>query len=135
MTRNTKGCGVPPRPNADYRLVLYDLSGASKFESLGSSYYRLAEVAFLVFGLNDHLGFEQLPKYWAMLHQNSPGAILIVVGNKVDASGRCISQQEAEQFADTIGATYWEVSAKENTGVKAVFDWAVSQLLQRRCLA
>ena len=48
---------------------------------------------------------------------------ITIVGNKLDLErhGRAVSIQEAQKYAESVGATFMEVSAKTGKGVEDVF--------------
>ncbi len=45
---------------------------------------------------------------------------IIIVGNKIDNRNIKVSSSTAKEFADKNGLTYYETSAKENLGIKAL---------------
>lgn len=48
--------------------------------------------------------------------------VLVIVGNKRDLEkDRNVDSQEAEEYATSVGARYFETSAKLNEGVEDVF--------------
>ena len=48
---------------------------------------------------------------------------LFVVGNKIDlVEERTVENEQAEIFANELGASYYEVSAKTGFGIKELFD-------------
>lgn len=47
--------------------------------------------------------------------------MITLVGNKIDLENRQVSQQEAEDYAKEHGLQFFEVSAKQNIGIDAVF--------------
>lgn len=48
--------------------------------------------------------------------------VLVIVGNKIDLQkDRHVSQETAESYAESVGATHYETSAKNNVGVEEVF--------------
>ena len=48
-------------------------------------------------------------------------ALLVVVGNKLDKSGREVPYEEAKGYADSIKAHYIEASAQTGEGVQSIF--------------
>lgn len=48
--------------------------------------------------------------------------VLVIVGNKTDLEkDRTVDSQEAEDYATSVGAKYFETSAKMNEGIEDVF--------------
>lgn len=68
--------------------------------------------------------FEGAKRWLTELQRNGVNnAVVFLVGNKLDLSGsRQVSQEEARVFAKARGLDYVEVSAKEDIGVRGVFD-------------
>jgi len=56
------------------------------------------------------------------LNQKAPANIVLtLVGNKIDLESRQVRKEEAEEYARSIGIRYFEVSAKNNTGIDELF--------------
>jgi small GTP-binding protein len=53
---------------------------------------------------------------------------ITLVGTKIDSPDRCISYQDAEDLAKSLGLSYSEVSSKTGQGVESVFVNIVSDL-------
>ena len=56
--------------------------------------------------------------------------VKVLVGNKVDKSGRQVSQREAMDWARTNGMIFIESSAKTKVGIQQVFDEVVQKILE-----
>lgn len=55
----------------------------------------------------------------------------LLVGNKTDLDGqRCITQEEAQQLADSTGIPYIETSAKNSTNIEQVFKTIATKIMQ-----
>lgn len=49
--------------------------------------------------------------------------VLIIVGNKTDLEkNRVVSKEDALAYAESVGATHRDTSAKQNVGVTEVFS-------------
>ena len=66
-------------------------------------------------------------------NSNSSLPILkFLVGNKIDkADYQVISSEKGERYASQIEAEFFEVSAKENTGILEVFERCACKLHER----
>ncbi|RZC39693.1 Ras, Miro, and/or Arf domain containing protein [Asbolus verrucosus] len=106
------------------KLQIWDTAGAERFKALAPMFYRNANAAIIVFDVTFKPSFESVRQWIAELKTNVKNPMkLYVVGNKVDlAERREISRHDAEQYAESIGATYHECSAKQEKGVGLVFD-------------
>ncbi|OHS97965.1 Vacuolar protein sorting-associated protein 21 [Tritrichomonas foetus] len=117
------------RGNSDVKLKIWDTAGQERFRSLAPMYYRDAQIAILVYAVNDP---ESLPtlKYWADRLsdlQRQPG--IIVVGNKIDLEDRVVDIYEAEEFANSINAYCMECSAKNGNGINELFAQAADMAI------
>ena len=62
--------------------------------------------------------------------------MIVIAGNKSDLERqRLVSQQTAAQYADSVGASYAETSAKTGRGIDDAFNMMARQLLQSGQLA
>jgi small GTP-binding protein len=115
-------------------LKIWDTAGQERFRSLTPMYYRDAEVAVLVFAVNDTESFDGLQAWMEDLHRETTHMpSLIVVGNKTDLP-RDIEPPQGEAFADQVHGSYIECSAKTKTGIDALFLLAGTQAIEKRAL-
>ena len=95
----------------------------------------LASGFLLVFAINDLETFEALKTKMKRIEKNEANKLpVILVGNKCDLQDqRKVSVQEAEEFAKTIGAKYYETSALNdmNGNVKVVFQECGAMILKK----
>jgi Ras-related protein Rab-22 len=102
---------------------IWDTSGQEKFQSLVPLYYRGAGAAIIVFDISRPETMHSLKRWVDELRQvGPPDMILILCGNKSDLSqDRRISNQEANQYAEEIGAVYIEASARHDINIREIF--------------
>ena len=129
---NTIGTGfstkVVPTPSGTIQLQLWDTAGQEQYRALASMYYRNAHVALFVYDFTRRDTFTKLSEWAGEVADNAPGNIqTILVGNKSDIGTRCVSRDEAREFAESINAiAYLETSAKTGAGVKELFNEVAS---------
>lgn len=100
-----------------------NISRSSRFHALGPIYYRSSNGAVLVYDITDQDSFEKV-KNWVKELKKMLGneVCIVIVGNKTDLEkDRNIDSQEAEDYATSVGARYFETSAKLNEGIEDVF--------------
>jgi len=105
------------------RLQLWDTAGQERFRSLIPNYIRDSSAAIIVYDVTNKSTFTSVDK-WVEDVRNERGnsVVVTIVGNKIDKSGeRCVSVQEAEERAKSLGAIYQETSAKTGENVKELF--------------
>mmetsp|Transcript_22633 Transcript_22633/g.25193 ORF Transcript_22633/g.25193 Transcript_22633/m.25193 type:complete len:224 (-) Transcript_22633:190-861(-) len=122
----------------DYRIKLqiWDTAGQERFRSLAPMYYRGAVSAILVYDLCSKISFSKMQDWVRELQTNVPEEIiLVVVGNKLDKadqSMREIEYETGENYAKSVSAKFYEVSAKTNYGIDDVFLDIAKQLIDAR---
>ena len=110
----------------EIKLKIWDTAGQERFRALTPMYYRDADVAILVFAVDDKDSFEKLQRWIDDLSRDIKiMPPLIIVGNKIDLfEQRKISSDDAEKFAESVSATFLECSAKSKEGIEEIFTTA-----------
>merc|ERR1711862_10457 len=105
------------------KLKIWDTAGQEKYRSLAPMYYRGSAAAILVFDLVKPESFVELESWAIELKNKGPENIVVVVcGNKLDLDeDRMIDHSQGEGYARSIGAQYYECSAKSGANVKKMF--------------
>lgn len=114
------------------KVQLWDTAGQERFRSMAPMYYRNARAAVLVYDVTSKQTLTDLNTWVTELRAAcGPSLVLAVVGNKADlADARAVSFEEGEKFARSVGALFFEVSAKDNALVRGVFLSLVEALLR-----
>jgi len=109
--------------SVDVRLQIWDTAGQEKYRGMTPMYYRGAQVALLVYCINDKSSFEGIDGWLTSLRDNAdPDIILFLVGNKCDLElSRAVTTEEGQNKADLINAHFHEVSAKSGQGIEDLF--------------
>jgi Ras-related protein Rab-5C len=108
----------------EYKLQIWDTAGQEKFRSMAPMYYRGAHAALIVYSIVDESSFTAVDSWVTSLRDNNPDAdmALFLVANKIDLDeNRSTSAERGEECAHSIGANYWEVSAKTGEGLDELF--------------
>ena len=115
--------------NVSATVNIWDTAGQERFHALGPIYYRDSNGALLVYDVQDQDSLTKV-KVWVkelrkMLGNN---VCLAIVGNKVDLlTGNDKIQMsndlivQAQEYAQTAGATHHLTSAKTNFGIDDLF--------------
>ena len=100
------------------KVQLWDTAGQQRFRTLIKAYYRGCSGMIFVFDVTDRESFESLHKW----HENTQETMgretqKLLIGNKIDLASidRKVTQEEARDFAEMKGMTYFEVSAMNNS--------------------
>lgn len=104
----------------------------SVYPSNTASYLRNAEGALLAFELTKIDTLQNLSTWHrSVIEFGTPALRFVVVGTKADmASQREVSRDAAEEFARSIGAPYFETSAKTGQGIEDAFVGLVKLTLE-----
>ena len=103
---------------------IWDTAGQEKYRALTKFFYKDAVVVILVYDITRGDSFENMKNYWyKQLQENCDKSIVIgVAGNKSDLFvDEKVSESEARNFADKIGAIFELTSAQNNTGIIDLF--------------
>ena len=123
----------PPTPHSSLHhpfSQIWDTAGQEKYHSLAPMYYRGAAAAILVYDITRNGSFDTLRNWVKELQTNGPaGIVLSVVGNKCDlAEQRAVPIAGAQEYAQDMGAEFFETSAKADTNVRDVFQGIAARL-------
>ena len=115
-------------------LQIWDTAGQERFYSIIPAYIRTALGVFLVFDVANAESFMSMRSWYQLVMQETGSdPVIVVVANKTDLSeGRVVERDAAITFAKSINALYFEVSAKENTGIKECVGAMSVALLERQ---
>jgi len=104
-------------------LAIWDTAGQERFHALGPIYYRDANGALLVYDITDRDSFNKVQTWVKELRKMlGKDVTLAIAGNKCDLErSRVVSIEEAEQYAETVGAKHYSTSAKLNKGLEELF--------------
>jgi len=114
-------------------VQFWDCPGAERYMKLTSRYCAGAAGAIFVFDVNNRATFDHVSDWIRQVEKNGP-VLKVLVGNKVDdnsrGSGREVTQQEAEAFADKNGLDYFETAALTGLRVNHVFQGIFTQIVE-----
>ena len=109
--------------NKKYKLIIWDTIGQETYRSISKLFLNETKIVILVYSIVNKASFENLT-FWYNLYQEELGnePVLGVAGNKADLfNNQEITYEEAKSFADSKGAIFAEISAKENRQTIDVF--------------
>ena len=95
-------------------------------------YFRAANGVLLTFDITNYESFSHLQSVLREFRKYSDqNVVLSLIGNKSDlVKKRKVSEQEAKDYAYSIGAFYYEVSALQDIGIDEIFQAAASSLVK-----
>ena len=109
------------------RLQIWDLGGQDHFAAVRSSFYSGAKGIIYVFDLTRRITFSNLLNWKREISRSVPENVpSILIGNKSDLieeqNSNIMSSEEILEMKDKLHfSSYFETSAKENTGIHKAF--------------
>ena len=90
-------------------------------------YFKQAEAAIIVYDISNEMSFEKAQKWVQDLKEEEESSntpiLKFLVGNKCDLVDECqVRYHTGNEFAKKIGASFKEVSAKENINIAELFE-------------
>nr|CCA27337.1 ras family GTPase putative [Albugo laibachii Nc14] len=123
--------------NTRVQLSIWDTAGQERFHALGPIYYRDADGAVLVYDITDEESFRKVRTWVKELRRIVGDEIdILIAGNKSDLHrNRKVNEEEANNYAASVGATHFSTSAKLNRGLEEVFVDLSRRMLRRKSSA
>lgn len=114
-------------------LAIWDTAGQERFHALGPIYYRMSNGAVLVYDITDEDSFEKVKNWVKELKKMLGNDIcLTIAGNKIDLEKqRTVMQEDAESYAQSVGAIHVQTSAKLNKGIEEMFLELSQRMLEK----
>ena len=123
--------------NRKVSLSIWDTAGQEKFNHLTKQYYKGADGVLLVFDLTNKDSYNKL-QFWydeVKNHLQLSEIGLILIGNKSDdIEHREISQNQGNEFASKLLASYLEVSAATKDNINQSFKLLILEIFRKRGL-
>lgn len=117
------------------RLIIWDLAGQPRFESVRKLFFLGSDAVIIVFDLTRVDTFDNVEGWLQAFRQAVPDDVpSVLVGNKVDlASKRLVSRAEAYQRHINLEFdNYFESSARSGENVGELFDQTTRLLIYNR---
>ena len=111
--------------NESLTLDIWDTAGQEKYRSLTRIFFQGAKLAILVYDITRKDSFENLKNVWLkeLKDHADKNVVLGVAGNKSDLyENEEVPEQEAREFAKSIGAIFCLTSAQSNSGIEELFE-------------
>ncbi|OHS93328.1 Ras-related protein Rab-22A [Tritrichomonas foetus] len=112
-----------------HKIQVWDTAGEEKYRAMAPIYSQGAFGALVVFDLTRKQSMHNVVDWIKCLELNGDIPV-VVAGNKSDLdSEREVTMEEAIQFVNDIGYTYFETSANNGSGVDEAFIELISQAI------
>ena len=113
-----------PELNQSITLDIWDTAGQEKYRALTKFFFKGAKMAVLVYDITRRESFDNLKSIWLkeLKEHADEDIVLAIAGNKSDLyDEEAVSEQEARDYAKSIGAVFGLTSAQNNSGVNEIF--------------
>ena len=113
-----------PGTDESLDLDIWDTAGQERYKALTKIFFQGAKMAVLVYDITVQKSFESIKNEWLkVLRENGDTDIVTAVaGNKSDLYEKEeVPEQEARDFAKSIGAIFCLTSAQNNSGINELF--------------
>eukprot|EP00746_Dinoflagellata_sp_MGD_P010514 gnl/MRDRNA2_/MRDRNA2_121730_c0_seq1.p1 gnl/MRDRNA2_/MRDRNA2_121730_c0~~gnl/MRDRNA2_/MRDRNA2_121730_c0_seq1.p1 ORF type:complete len:374 (-),score=36.83 gnl/MRDRNA2_/MRDRNA2_121730_c0_seq1:18-1139(-) len=113
------------------KLQIWDTAGQERFRTIIQAYCRTSDSFILVYDVSVRESFDHLALWlnYILTHASRDTPICLV-GNKTDLT-RCVTREEAVEFAANNNLVHFEVSAKTDTSIRAPFHYLTDVLMDR----
>jgi len=115
------------------KLQIWDTAGQERFRTITSSYYRGAHGIIVVYDVTDKVSFNNVKQWLGEIDRYACQSVnKQLVGNKADlVEKKVVDYNEAKEFADSLGISFLETSAKSAQNVEEAFLTMTRQIKER----
>ena len=123
--------------NKSISFDIWDTAGQELYRALAKNFYLNASIGILVYDIRRKESFESIKNYWheQLKESGEENMIIGIAGNKCDLfQDEEVSEEEAKQFAQEIGAVFHLTSCKESIGIDELFEECGKKFLENNNL-
>jgi len=115
------------------KLQIWDTAGQERFRTITSSYYRGAHGIIVVYDVTDKVSFNNVKQWLGEIDRYACQSVnKLLVGNKDDLEmKKVVDTNEAKDFAESLGISFLETSAKSSKNVEEAFLTMTRQIKER----
>ena len=112
------------------QIEILDTAGMENINHLRQTSLRAGQGFIIVFALNERETFDKISEIHEDLltTKGATSVPLVICGNKCDLDGKEVTTEEAQKFAQSIGAKYLETSAKNKINVDEAFSEIIREI-------
>ena len=114
-------------------LEIWDTAGKQRFREVNKIFYKNARAVLSVYDITNRSSFEEITDYRAdQVKENAClNVVLGVIGNKSDLfEEEQVKEEEAKEFAESIGAFFMLTSTKLGTGISEAFK-EIAEMIEK----
>ena len=113
-----------PEIGKSITLDVWDTVGQERYRSLAKFFYKDAQMVILVFDMTRRNTYDSMINSWynGLKENGDPNIVIGIAANKSDLyEEEAVSENEAKDFAKSIGAIFCLTSAQNNNGIDQLF--------------
>jgi len=116
------------------KLQIWDTAGQERFRTITSAYYRGADGIIMVYDVTSSESFDHVEEWLSEVDRYAnENTSKLLVGNKADLiEEKQVTQETAQSFADKLGISFLETSAKTATNVDNAFLTMAKELIKTK---
>lgn len=116
------------------KLQIWDTAGQERFRTITSAYYRGADGIIMVYDVTSAESFDHVEEWLSEVDRYAnENTSKLLVGNKADlVEEKQVSEETAQGFADKLGISFLETSAKTATNVDNAFLTMANELIKTK---
>lgn len=116
------------------KLQIWDTAGQERFRTITSAYYRGADGIIMVYDVTSQESFEHIEEWMSEVDRYAnENTTKLIVGNKADlVDQKQVAEEDARKFAEKLGISLIETSAKTATNVDSAFLTMAKELIDSR---
>jgi len=116
------------------KLQIWDTAGQERFRTITSAYYRGADGIIMVYDVTSSESFDHVEEWLSEVDRYAnENTSKLLVGNKADLiEEKQVPEETAQRFAEKLGISFLETSAKTSTNVDAAFLTMAKELIKNR---
>ncbi|KAI9030669.1 GTP-binding protein ypt1 [Phycomyces nitens] len=115
------------------KLQIWDTAGQERFRTITSSYYRGAHGIIVVYDVTDQDSFNNVKQWIQEINRYAAEDVnKLIIGNKNDlVDKKVVSTEQAKEYADSLGISLLETSAKDSVNVDQAFMTMAKEIKER----
>lgn len=116
------------------KLQIWDTAGQERFRTITSAYYRGADGIIMVYDVTSSESFDHVEEWLSEVDRYAnENTSKLLVGNKADLiDEKQVTKETAQSFADKLGISFLETSAKTATNVDNAFLTMAKELIKTK---
>ncbi|KAJ5070757.1 small rab-related gtpase [Anaeramoeba ignava] len=116
-----------------YKIQFFEIAGGERFRQITATYYKWMQGIIILYDATNQDSFDHLKYWFESIQKNANDDIsLMIIGTKSDlVSEKAVDTEVAKNFADQLGISFFETSAKKNENIQESIQTFLKQLKKK----